>query len=208
MRCTGGTRDQESLVPAEPAQEVGSDAQDTLRSVHVKTGPGTSLKEYKIRQLTELAGTSYKNRSGRPTKWDSFCELCRKFPFYFKLNADGTSVRRLDLDLIKFESIVEKHGVTKFGGGYQAWGLVWEHETRLPPTVYVAHDHTTPVSPTETESDNIVEVVHLQGLRDHLASGVDRRPDAIRAYVERIEKEGVIEGALPRSALPTVGNTA
>ena len=119
--AAGGTRDQESLILVPGEDPPVTEAQETLKMVHSKTPVGNVVREYQIRRVAELPGTTYKSKKGKKSKWEVFQELTGKFTHYFKVTSD-TSARKLDIDVAKFEDIMALRGVAKFGGGYEHWG--------------------------------------------------------------------------------------
>jgi hypothetical protein len=184
-----------------------SSAEELVKLVHSKLPHNKPLvKEYVISKMKEIPGASSSTK-GKATKIQTFTDAVEKSSLVLFRPADGNAWQRLNVDYAKLVEVMNSlGGVATFGGPAQ-WGDVFAHRdeqltyTDKPPIVewtelveQLKRGEFDPSVAFGAVQCECLEYVNVTNLALHHASGTDRRPAQLQAYLSRVNADGIPDG--------------
>ena len=112
------------LTIEEEDQRVG-DAMKLCKDAH-KATEGRCVKTYDVAKIKIIPGTARASAKSK-SKLDNLAGAIDVWPHLFVI--DRSDIKRLQVDVDRYESLVVKYGAEKFGGLWESWPTVWAANT-------------------------------------------------------------------------------
>ena len=147
--------------------EVENDLINILRIAHNGSRGAFAVKT-EVNKIKDLPGAWTEKVKQKKSKWSNFVEAVAAYPFLFD-KAIGTKCARLQIQLPRFEEVLQEIGHGCFGGSFEAWGSVFRMKEELKARGFHSPDEDyDAVGPDGYGSDEIcgqlVERINLAEL--------------------------------------------
>ena len=149
--------------------------EEIVRKTFVESAKfGSILKTYDVKKLKTVPGAYRPGSKGTKTREDTLSEAVDGWPHLFIYKSQrGGGYQRLDIDLPKFDRLIEQFGADKFGGGFNNWESVWFCQEAINASADwdFEKDESTTVATSRVPAGTIRELFNYVGLKEKIDNG-------------------------------------
>ena len=184
---TGASSSNDAPVPVSQSEEL-------VCKVHAGAAGLQRLTSPTVCRMTFIPGLqAHPSKKGKNSRVDTLRDAVRDFPYLLPERADGTYLK-LDIDCIRFCSLLDKYGRGCFGG-WGEWGVMWDLKTSVRLSFYEGlGEEDCQETASDLDACELDELVNVARLRRRAHAGNDRRPGMLAQYIRRCETEGLLTG--------------
>ena len=180
-------------IGAVAAQAVAlSTSEVLLRSMHKSMDQTTlTLKPYMVRENNSIPGTRTTSTKGKESREENVLKAVNEVPWLFKYNATTKDYNKLNIDVGKFESVMDALGAEHFGTS-EDWGNIWPYMDRPKTDAFLEGNLEDAFAGSDRTLGPIMsEYVYLPGLREYVDKPDARKPELVKSYIDLVENHGV-----------------
>ena len=188
--ANGGLELPAAWLPAADREVLVQGAKNLLLELHAFMDNETEVKLYVLvkRKDNPLPGTITGKRHGK-SREQNLRDAVSEYPYLFQI--DKATVYKLNIDVLRLESMLDDIGRDKVAGGLEGWGALWDlrrelHEFCEPEL----ETHIMDAMAAEMDAGSLTETINFVKLEEACYGQVGEKFDCARAYLERHRREG------------------